>query len=135
MKRRDDMTTAVTPERQLARWRVRVWTDFDNTAMTEESRGDRTDNMARFAKAFEAALVNKCANYQPTVRIVKVKRAPQMIFELFVRAEDEEGASMKAHYWISRASQTERSFRRGNARHREQVRLTFPLGKTQVVSA
>lgn len=129
------MEPTTTPGLQLPRWRVRVWTDFDNTSMTEESRNDRAENMARFAHAFEAALVNKCANYQPRVKITAVERAPQMIFELFIRAETEEAASMKAHYWISRASQTERKFRKGHTVKREAVQMTFPLGRTQVVAA
>lgn len=116
------------------RWRVRVWTDLDNTSMTEESRADRQQNMTRFAKAFERALCNKCANHEPTVVMTNVGKAPQMRFELFIECDSKATAAIKAHYWISRACTTEKKFSKATGK-RGRVALNLPLGRTEVISA
>lgn len=123
---------STTDERKLSRYRVRQWTAFAWPDDLDDFRKDREENLSRFGKVLERSLANKCSNFEPLVKTTRVKRRPQLMFELVVPALDEADAIRKTKYWITRASTTSRRYKRRGRSYSSPIGLDYPLGKAEV---
>lgn len=116
---------------ELKMYVVRRWTAFEWSFADDDERKDRSDHLKRSAGTFERQLRRKFPSMEATVRQVKVKKDPQLLFELVLPAVDEHDAIRRARYRIDRALSTRVPTGRALPRP-EKIALRPPWGKEQV---
>jgi hypothetical protein len=133
---------------ELHTYRVRRWTAFEwqypDDAKAAELRKDRESHLTRAAGIMERKLLEVCPRYDPAVKQVWIKREPQLMFELTIRAPDADEARRRAMYQIGRALSVKvptgrriprRSMYRGSLTEQlvpERVALSPPWGEVEI---
>lgn len=93
-------------QRESHRYRVRRWTAFDWPEGTNkrdtERRTARERALVRAGELFERKLRKLAPDLDAVVKQVRIKGAPQLMFELTVVSVSKEAAKAKARYYIGR---------------------------------
>lgn len=147
------MNAAITREREGAdraevrRYTVRRWSAFEWTdeeppedmgrlearRLREGKRKEREDHLTRAAAMIQAKLVEKRADWNPTVRLVSVEKQPQLLFELTVPGVGEDDARKRAMYAIMRGLSVGVPTGRVKSNRRpERISLAPPWGKLEI---